>query len=87
MATLEQIDWCLHQLECVDSAKAMGGPLAQDKFHRLLTKELSNMSVRSKSGNKLAEWVHDITGSTNGESSVSSLKSMYASITYSSVFN
>lgn len=66
IGTLQQIDWCLHQLESVDSAKAMGGPLAQDKFHRLLTRELSHMSEHSKSGNKLAEWVHDITGSTNG---------------------
>ena len=64
--TLQHIDWCLHQLESVDSAKAMGGALAQDKFHRLLTRELSHMSEHSKSGNKLAEWVHDITGSTNG---------------------
>ena len=66
IATLEQIDWCLHQLESVDSAKAMGGPLAQHKFQRLLTRELSHMSEHSRSGNKLAEWVHDITGSTNG---------------------
>ena len=67
LATLEQIDWCLQQLESVDSAKAMGAPLAQDKFHRLLSRELSNMSEHSKSGNKLAEWVHDITRSANGE--------------------
>lgn len=45
----------------------MGGALAKDKFQRLLTRELTHMSEQSKSGNKLAEWVHDITGSTNGE--------------------
>ena len=67
MATLEQIDWCLQQLEGVDSAKAMGGQLAQDKFHRLLSSKLSNMSEHSKSGHQLAEWVQDITRSTNGE--------------------
>ena len=67
MGTLEQIDWCLQQLEGVDSAKAMGGQLAQDKFHRLLSSKLSNMSEHSKSGHQLAEWVQDITRSTNGE--------------------
>jgi cAMP-specific phosphodiesterase 4 len=65
VATLEQIDWCLQQLEGVDSAKAMGGQLAQDKFHRLLSSKLSNMSEHSKSGHQLAEWVQDITRSTN----------------------
>jgi cAMP-specific phosphodiesterase 4 len=67
VATLEQIDWCLQQLEGVDSAKAMGGPLAQDKFHRLLSSKLSDMSEHSKSGHQLAEWVQDITRSTDGE--------------------
>ena len=51
----------------MESAKSMGGALAKDKFQRLLTRELTHMSEQSKSGNKLAEWVHDITGSTNGE--------------------
>ena len=41
--------------------------MAQDKFRRLLTKELSNMSERSKSGHQLAEWVQGITGSRNGQ--------------------
>jgi len=61
--TLEELDWCLKKLESEDSTKSMG-IMAQDKFRRILFRELSHLSENSKSGSQVAEWVQGIT---NGE--------------------
>ncbi len=58
--TLDELDWCLRKLESVDSAKSMGA-MARDKFQRILSRELLQMSEKSKSGSHVAEWVHTIT--------------------------
>lgn len=66
MSTLDDLDWCLHKLETVNSAKSMG-TMAQDKFKRLLSRELSHLSERSQSGHFVAEWVNRMTGSSEGQ--------------------
>ncbi len=58
--TLEELDWCLRKLESVDSAKSMG-LMARDKFQRILSRELTQMSEKSRSSSHVAEWVHAIT--------------------------
>ena len=58
--TLEELDWCLKKLESEDSTKSMG-IMAQDKFRRILFRELSHLSEKSKSGSQVAEWVQGIT--------------------------
>ena len=40
--------------------------MAQDKFKRLLSRELSHLSERSQSGHFVAEWVNRMTGSSEG---------------------
>ena len=62
---LDELDSCLHRLETVNSAKSMG-TMAQDKFRRILSRELSHLSERSKSGHFVAEWVNNLTGSSQG---------------------
>lgn len=57
MQTLEELDWCLRKLESVNSSSM--GTMAQDKFRRILSRELSHMS--GKSHNHVAEWVQNIT--------------------------
>lgn len=57
---LEELDWCLRKLETVDSAKSMG-TMAQDKFRRILSRELSHMSENSRSGHSVAKWVENMT--------------------------
>ncbi len=59
MQTLEELDWCLRKLESVNSSSM--GTMAQDKFRRILSRELSHMSGKSRSGNHVAEWVQNIT--------------------------
>lgn len=56
-----EFDWCVQKLETVDRVKM--GSLAQDKFQRVMTRELSQLSERSVSGHRVAEWVQDITRS------------------------
>lgn len=41
--------------------------MAQDKFKRLLSRELSHLSERSQSGHFVAEWVNRMTGSSEGK--------------------
>ena len=59
MQTLEEFDWCVKKLESVSSASM--GTMAQDKFRRMLSRELSHMSGKSRSGTHVAEWVQNIT--------------------------
>lgn len=63
--TMMEFDWCVQKLETVDRVKM--GSLAQDKFQRVMTRELSQLSERSVSGHRVAEWVQDITRSDRNE--------------------
>jgi hypothetical protein len=54
--TVLEIDWCLEQLETMNSAKSVGD-MAQIKFKNILIKELSDLSENSRSGSQVAEWV------------------------------
>ena len=60
LETLEEFDWCLRKLETLDSAKSMG-TMAQDKFRRLLSRELSYLSSNSRSGSQVGEWINRMT--------------------------
>nr|BAA34310.1 EFPDE4 [Ephydatia fluviatilis] len=59
--TMMEFDWCMQKLETVDRVKM--GSLAQDKFQRVMSRELTQLSERSLSGHRVAEWVQDITRS------------------------
>ena len=59
--TMMEFDWCVQKLETVDRVKM--GSLAQDKFQRVMSRELSQLSERSLSGHRVAEWVQGITRS------------------------
>ena len=56
-----EFDWCVQKLEAVDRVKM--GIMAQDKYQRIMSRELSQLSERSASGHRVAEWVQDITRS------------------------
>ena len=56
-----EFDWCVQKLETVDRVKM--GIMAQDKYQRIMSRELSQLSERSASGHRVAEWVQDITRS------------------------
>ena len=66
LETLKEFDWCLKKLETVDSAKSMG-TMAQDKFRRILQRELSHMSESNKAGRHVAEWVNNVTESAGAD--------------------
>jgi cAMP-specific phosphodiesterase 4 len=66
LSTLDELDWCLHKLETINSGKTMG-TMAQDKFKRLLSRELSHMSERSRSGDMVAKWVNTLAGVTQDQ--------------------
>ncbi|XP_064386859.1 3',5'-cyclic-AMP phosphodiesterase 4C-like isoform X3 [Halichondria panicea] len=68
MQTLEEFDWCLKKLESVNSASM--GTMAQDKFRRILSRELSHMTGKSRAGDHVAEWVQNITNPDDGSSMV-----------------
>jgi hypothetical protein len=53
--TLEELDWCLDQLETIQAHRSVGD-MATSKFRRLLNKELSHFS-ETKSGSQISEWV------------------------------
>lgn len=55
METLEELDWCLDQLETIQSHRSVGD-MATSKFKRMLNKELSHFS-ESKSGNQVSEYI------------------------------
>lgn len=55
MDTLEELDWCLDQLETIQSHRSVGD-MATTKFKRMLNKELSHFS-ESKSGSQISEYI------------------------------
>lgn len=55
METLEELDWCLDQLETIQSHRSVGD-MATSKFRRMLNKELSHYS-ETKSGSQISEYI------------------------------
>ena len=54
--TLEELDWCLDQLESMQTHSSVSN-MAANKFKRMLNKELSVFSENSKSGNQIADHI------------------------------
>ncbi|XP_060564123.1 cAMP-specific 3',5'-cyclic phosphodiesterase-like, partial [Ruditapes philippinarum] len=54
--TLEELDWCLDQLEAVQTHRSVSD-MASSKFKRMLNRELSHFAESSKSGNQIAEYI------------------------------
>ncbi|XP_071799196.1 3',5'-cyclic-AMP phosphodiesterase 4C-like isoform X2 [Asterias amurensis] len=54
--TLEELDWCLEQLESMQTHRSVSD-LATSKFRRMLGRELSAFSETSKSGNQVSEYL------------------------------
>ncbi|XP_061761073.1 cAMP-specific 3',5'-cyclic phosphodiesterase 4B isoform X2 [Nerophis ophidion] len=54
--TLEELDWCLDQLETVQTHRSVG-EMASNKFKRMLNRELSHLSEMSRSGNQVSEYI------------------------------
>ncbi|XP_028442490.1 cAMP-specific 3',5'-cyclic phosphodiesterase 4D [Perca flavescens] len=54
--TLEELDWCLDQLETLQTRHSVG-EMASNKFKRMLNRELTQLSVTSRSGNQVSEYI------------------------------
>ncbi len=54
--TLDDLDWCLNQLENMQSHKYISD-IASTKFKRMLNRELSNFAEHNKSDNQIAEFI------------------------------
>ncbi|XP_055587772.1 cAMP-specific 3',5'-cyclic phosphodiesterase isoform X6 [Uranotaenia lowii] len=54
--TMDELDWCLDQLETVQTHRSVSD-MASLKFKRMLNKELSHLSESSKSGNQISEYI------------------------------
>ncbi|XP_068277892.1 3',5'-cyclic-AMP phosphodiesterase 4A isoform X2 [Nyctibius grandis] len=55
-AALEELDWCLEQLETLQTHRAVS-EMATSKFKRMLSRELSHLSGTSRSGNQVSEFI------------------------------
>ncbi|XP_072042994.1 3',5'-cyclic-AMP phosphodiesterase 4C-like isoform X3 [Amphiura filiformis] len=56
--TLEELDWCMDQLETMQTHRSVSD-LATSKFKRMLGRELSAFSETSKSGNQVSQYLFD----------------------------
>ncbi|XP_041425179.1 cAMP-specific 3',5'-cyclic phosphodiesterase 4D isoform X2 [Xenopus laevis] len=54
--TLEELDWCLDQLETLQTRHSVG-EMASNKFKRMLNRELTHLSEMSRSGNQVSEYI------------------------------
>ncbi|XP_054634304.1 cAMP-specific 3',5'-cyclic phosphodiesterase 4C-like [Dunckerocampus dactyliophorus] len=54
--TLEELDWCLDQLETIQTHRSVS-EMASNKFKRILNRELSHLSEMSRSGNQVSEYI------------------------------
>lgn len=63
LETLEELDWCLDQLEAIQAHRSVGD-LATSKFRRMLNKELSQFS-ESKSGSQISGYIRSFLGKSN----------------------
>lgn len=56
MDTLEELEWCLEQLETIQTHKSVSD-MATNKFKRMLNRELSHFAESNKSGNQVSEYI------------------------------
>ncbi|XP_041861366.1 cAMP-specific 3',5'-cyclic phosphodiesterase 4D-like isoform X3 [Melanotaenia boesemani] len=54
--TLEELDWCLDQLETLQTRHSVS-EMASNKFKRMLNRELTQLSETSCSGNQVSEYI------------------------------
>ncbi|XP_062888378.1 3',5'-cyclic-AMP phosphodiesterase 4C-like isoform X2 [Mobula hypostoma] len=54
--TLEELDWCLDQLETLHTRNSVS-EMASNKFKRMLNRELTQLSEMSRSGNQVSEFI------------------------------
>ncbi|EGV97449.1 cAMP-specific 3',5'-cyclic phosphodiesterase 4C [Cricetulus griseus] len=54
--TLEELDWCLEQLETLQTRRSVD-EMASNKFKRMLNRELTHLSETSRSGNQVSEYI------------------------------
>ncbi|XP_060237953.1 cAMP-specific 3',5'-cyclic phosphodiesterase 4C isoform X11 [Meriones unguiculatus] len=54
--TLEELDWCLEQLETLQTRRSVG-EMASSKFRRMLSRELTHLSESGRSGNQVSEYI------------------------------
>ncbi|XP_064355272.1 3',5'-cyclic-AMP phosphodiesterase 4A isoform X1 [Dromaius novaehollandiae] len=54
--TLEELDWCLEQLETIQTHRSVS-EMASNKFKRMLNRELTHLSEMSRSGNQVSEYI------------------------------
>ncbi|XP_023860177.1 3',5'-cyclic-AMP phosphodiesterase 4C-like isoform X3 [Salvelinus sp. IW2-2015] len=54
--TLEELDWCLDQLETLQTCHSVS-EMASNKFKRMLNRELTQLSETSRSGNQVSEFI------------------------------
>ncbi|KAF6306863.1 phosphodiesterase 4C [Rhinolophus ferrumequinum] len=56
LETLSELDWCLDQLETLQTRHSVG-EMASNKFKRMLNRELTHLSETSRSGNQVSEYI------------------------------
>ncbi|XP_061097056.1 cAMP-specific 3',5'-cyclic phosphodiesterase 4C-like [Conger conger] len=56
LETMEELDWCLDQLETLQTRHSVG-EMASNKFKRMLNRELTQLSEASRSGNQVSEFI------------------------------
>ncbi|CCD69648.1 putative 3',5'-cyclic-AMP phosphodiesterase pde-4 [Caenorhabditis elegans] len=54
--TLEELDWCLDQLETIQTHRSVS-EMASSKFRKMLNKELSHFAESSKSGTQVSKFL------------------------------
>uniref|UniRef100_A0A8C9VT30 Phosphodiesterase n=1 Tax=Scleropages formosus TaxID=113540 RepID=A0A8C9VT30_SCLFO len=54
--TMEELDWCLDQLETIQTYRSVS-EMASNKFKRMLNRELTHLSEMSRSGNQVSEFI------------------------------
>uniref|UniRef100_A0A667Z911 Phosphodiesterase n=1 Tax=Myripristis murdjan TaxID=586833 RepID=A0A667Z911_9TELE len=54
--TLDELDWCLDQLETLKTRHSVS-EMASNKFKRMLNRELTQLSETSRSGNQVSEFI------------------------------
>uniref|UniRef100_A0A8C4ZP52 Phosphodiesterase n=1 Tax=Gadus morhua TaxID=8049 RepID=A0A8C4ZP52_GADMO len=56
LETVEELDWCLDQLETVQTYRSVSD-MASTKFKRMLNRELNHLSMMSQSGSQVSEYL------------------------------
>uniref|UniRef100_A0A0N5CDM6 Phosphodiesterase n=1 Tax=Strongyloides papillosus TaxID=174720 RepID=A0A0N5CDM6_STREA len=70
LETLEELDWCLEQLETIQTHRSVS-EMASSKFRKMLNKELSHFAESSKSGTQISKFLINTYMDNNEEESVS----------------